>query len=194
MYHAGRIKNSGNLKWAPRWCNIPYAMSLSIEEIYFRLKACVNQCNKSTYATIWRPPRRRRMRMLNDKTWQLFNRRKTGASGDISNRHLASHGQEHASKYRLSKVKEWKTRSTARRIFMRQFEQISTISAFILPWKLPCSQALEEVCLVTMHLLPQTRPFWRAHKRKGHGVHFLAPVLDISGQFVRGLFVDNTDL
>jgi hypothetical protein len=42
MYHAGGIRNGGNLKQAVRWCNIPDAMSLSIEEIYFKLKACVN--------------------------------------------------------------------------------------------------------------------------------------------------------
>ncbi len=44
-YHAGRIKNQGNLKQAARRCNIQDAMSLSIEEIYLRLKACVDQCD-----------------------------------------------------------------------------------------------------------------------------------------------------
>jgi hypothetical protein len=44
-YHAGRIKNRGNLKQAARQYNILDTMSLSIEEIYLRLKACVDQCN-----------------------------------------------------------------------------------------------------------------------------------------------------
>ncbi len=44
-YHAGRIKNRGNLKQAARRCNILDAMSLSIEEIYLCLKACVDQCD-----------------------------------------------------------------------------------------------------------------------------------------------------
>jgi hypothetical protein len=44
-YHAGRIKNQGNLKQVARRCNIRDAMSLSIEEIYLRLKACVDQCD-----------------------------------------------------------------------------------------------------------------------------------------------------
>jgi hypothetical protein len=43
--HSGRIKNQGNLKQAARRCNILDAMSLSIKEIYLRLKACINQCN-----------------------------------------------------------------------------------------------------------------------------------------------------
>jgi hypothetical protein len=44
-HHAGRIKNQGNLKQAARRCNILDARSLSIEEIYLRLKACVDQCD-----------------------------------------------------------------------------------------------------------------------------------------------------
>jgi hypothetical protein len=43
-YHAGWIKNRGNLKQAARRCNIRDAMPLFIEEIYLCLKACVNQC------------------------------------------------------------------------------------------------------------------------------------------------------
>jgi hypothetical protein len=39
------MKNQGNLKQAARRCNILDAMSLSIKEIYLRLKACVDQCN-----------------------------------------------------------------------------------------------------------------------------------------------------
>ncbi len=33
-----------------------------------------------------------------------------------------------------------------------------------------------------------------AHKRKGHGTHFIAPISDITGHIVGGLFVDETDL
>jgi hypothetical protein len=33
-----------------------------------------------------------------------------------------------------------------------------------------------------------------AHKRKGRGAHFIAPILDITGHIVGGLFVDDTDL
>jgi hypothetical protein len=44
-YHAGRIKNRGNIKRTARQCKIMDAMSLSIEEIYLRLKACVDQCD-----------------------------------------------------------------------------------------------------------------------------------------------------
>ena len=38
-YHAGRIKNRGNLKQAAQQCH------LSIEEIFLRLKVCVDQCD-----------------------------------------------------------------------------------------------------------------------------------------------------
>jgi hypothetical protein len=37
-------------------------------------------------------------------------------------------------------------------------------------------------------------PMIDAHKCKGHGAHFIAPILDISGHIVGGLFVDDTDL
>jgi hypothetical protein len=37
-------------------------------------------------------------------------------------------------------------------------------------------------------------PMIAAHKHKGHGAHFIAPILDISGHIVGGLFVDDTDL
>jgi hypothetical protein len=43
-FHAGRIWNQGNLKRLARHCNIPDTFSLSIQEIFFRLKACVSQC------------------------------------------------------------------------------------------------------------------------------------------------------
>jgi hypothetical protein len=39
------MRNQGNLKRAARQFNILDAMSLSIEEIYLRLKACIDQCN-----------------------------------------------------------------------------------------------------------------------------------------------------
>jgi hypothetical protein len=42
-YHAGKIRNRGNLNRMARRCNIPGAFSLSIKEIYFRLKACVGK-------------------------------------------------------------------------------------------------------------------------------------------------------
>jgi hypothetical protein len=37
-------------------------------------------------------------------------------------------------------------------------------------------------------------PMIAAHKCKGHGAHFIVPILDISGHIVGGLFVDDTDL
>jgi hypothetical protein len=37
-------------------------------------------------------------------------------------------------------------------------------------------------------------PMITAHRRKGHGAHFIAPILDITGHIVGGLFVDVTDL
>jgi hypothetical protein len=37
-------------------------------------------------------------------------------------------------------------------------------------------------------------PMIAAHKRKGHGAHFIAPILDITGHIVGGLFMDDTDL
>jgi hypothetical protein len=39
-YHKGRVKNRGNLKRAARRCNIPHPLSLTIAEIYDRLKEC----------------------------------------------------------------------------------------------------------------------------------------------------------
>ncbi len=44
-FHAGKIRNRGNLKRSARRCNIPDAFFLTIEEIYLRLKACVKKCN-----------------------------------------------------------------------------------------------------------------------------------------------------
>jgi hypothetical protein len=43
-FHAGRIQNRGNLKRSARRCNIPDALSLSIQEICYRLKACLSRC------------------------------------------------------------------------------------------------------------------------------------------------------
>ncbi len=37
-------------------------------------------------------------------------------------------------------------------------------------------------------------PMIAKHKRKGHGAHFIAPVLHITGHIVGGLFVDDTEL
>ncbi len=43
-YHKGRVKNQGNLKRAARRCNIPNPLSLSVAEIYERLKECKKEC------------------------------------------------------------------------------------------------------------------------------------------------------
>jgi hypothetical protein len=43
-YHKGRVKNHGNLKRAACWCNIPNPLSLTIAEIYERLKECKKEC------------------------------------------------------------------------------------------------------------------------------------------------------
>ena len=43
-YHKGRVKNRGNLKRAARRCNIPHPLSLSVAEIYDRLKECKREC------------------------------------------------------------------------------------------------------------------------------------------------------
>ena len=37
-------------------------------------------------------------------------------------------------------------------------------------------------------------PMIGAHKRRGHGAHFIAPISDITGHIAGGLFVDDTDL
>jgi hypothetical protein len=37
-------------------------------------------------------------------------------------------------------------------------------------------------------------PMIAAHKRKGHGAHLIAPISNITGHVVGGLFVDDTDL
>ena len=43
-YHEGRLKNRGNLKRSARRCNIPHPLSLSVLEIYERLKECKKEC------------------------------------------------------------------------------------------------------------------------------------------------------
>jgi hypothetical protein len=43
-YHRGRVKNRGNLKRAARRCNIPHPLSMTIAEIYDRLKECKQEC------------------------------------------------------------------------------------------------------------------------------------------------------
>ncbi len=43
-YHAGKVRNRGNLNQTARRCSIPDAFSLSIQEIYFRLKVCTSKC------------------------------------------------------------------------------------------------------------------------------------------------------
>ncbi len=44
-YHGGLIWNRGNLKQAARQCGISNCLSLTIEEVLLRLKACLKQCN-----------------------------------------------------------------------------------------------------------------------------------------------------
>ncbi len=44
-YHGGLIRNRGNLKRTARWCGILNCLSLTIEEIVQRLKACLKQCD-----------------------------------------------------------------------------------------------------------------------------------------------------
>jgi hypothetical protein len=44
-YHAGRIRNRGNLKRAARRCGIEHPLSLPIREIYLRLQTCETQCD-----------------------------------------------------------------------------------------------------------------------------------------------------
>jgi hypothetical protein len=44
-YHAGRIRNRGNLKWMARRCIIPDAMGLTIRKIKMPLKMCITQCD-----------------------------------------------------------------------------------------------------------------------------------------------------
>ncbi len=39
-----------------------------------------------------------------------------------------------------------------------------------------------------------TIPMIRAHRKKGHGAHFVAPISNKECQLIRGLFVDDTDL
>ena len=43
-YHKVRAKNRGDLKCAARRCNIPHPLSLTIPEIYDRLKECKREC------------------------------------------------------------------------------------------------------------------------------------------------------
>jgi hypothetical protein len=44
QYHKGRVKNQGNLKRAACRCNIPNPLSLTVAEIYERLKECKKEC------------------------------------------------------------------------------------------------------------------------------------------------------
>ena len=44
QYHKGRLKNRGNLKRTARRCNIPHPLSLSVLEIYERLKERKKEC------------------------------------------------------------------------------------------------------------------------------------------------------
>ena len=44
-YHAGTIRNVGNLKRTAKRCGILDTMSISVKEIYERLLICMSQCN-----------------------------------------------------------------------------------------------------------------------------------------------------
>jgi hypothetical protein len=44
-YHDGRIRNRGNLNRTARRCGIEKCFTLSVEDIRFRLKACLLQCD-----------------------------------------------------------------------------------------------------------------------------------------------------
>ena len=44
-YHAGKIRNKGNLKQSAQRCGIECALSISIREIYERSKICISQCD-----------------------------------------------------------------------------------------------------------------------------------------------------
>jgi hypothetical protein len=44
-YHAGRIRNRGNLKRTARWCDISNPLSIPIREVYLRIKTCASQCD-----------------------------------------------------------------------------------------------------------------------------------------------------
>jgi hypothetical protein len=44
-YHRGLIRNRGNLKRTTRRCGILNCLSLSVEEILYCIKVCINQCN-----------------------------------------------------------------------------------------------------------------------------------------------------
>jgi hypothetical protein len=44
-YHAGKIRNRGNLKQMACRCDIPNAMSLTIHKIEMHLKTCITQCD-----------------------------------------------------------------------------------------------------------------------------------------------------
>ena len=44
-YHAGRIRNKGNLKRSAQRCGIEHALSIPIREIYERLTICKSKCD-----------------------------------------------------------------------------------------------------------------------------------------------------
>ena len=44
-YHAGKIRNRGNLKRSAKRCGIEHALSIPIREIYERLKICTSKCD-----------------------------------------------------------------------------------------------------------------------------------------------------
>ncbi len=44
-YHAGRIRNRGNLKRAERRCDISNPLSIPIREVYLCIKTCASRCD-----------------------------------------------------------------------------------------------------------------------------------------------------
>ena len=44
-YHAGKIRNRGNLKRSARRCGISRPLSMPLEEMRLRLKECKQKCN-----------------------------------------------------------------------------------------------------------------------------------------------------
>ncbi len=90
-YHAGTIRNRGNLKRAARRCDISNPLSILIREVYLRIKTCASQCDYfrqngkyfvgSTYTTVSTQQRRGRTRRQPGRFWTLYRGRKREDSG-----------------------------------------------------------------------------------------------------------------
>ncbi len=150
-YHAGWIKNQGNLKQVARQCNILDAMSLSIEKIYLCLKACVDQCNHfrkhgkyHCHKHLYRQLATAKEKEDKEADHQILaiiqcKKDSTGASCDASTMLLASHGAGHASRCRWSRREARWTKSMERKISTRQSGRTSTANNFILPRRHRCA-------------------------------------------------------